>query len=210
MSTKIVLAVVCVLASSATFAEAFAQQSGTESNAAIKSSFREKGIAKIDRLNQSELQQICSKYAKTDLPIKIRQRLEKKALESVHYPADGNYLGDWRAGEVIAQNGRGLQYSDLPGVPNGGNCYACHQITKEEIAFGTIGPSLASYGKLRKGNAQDVPIEIIKYTWAKIYNPHAFNACTNMPRFGDAAILTEAQMKDVMALLLDPKSPVNQ
>jgi sulfur-oxidizing protein SoxX len=31
-----------------------------------------------------------------------------------------------------------------------------------------------------------------------------------MPRFGDAGILTEAQIKDVMALLLDPASPVNQ
>ena len=25
---------------------------------------------------------------------------------------------------------------------NGGNCYNCHQIDKEEISFGTIGPSL--------------------------------------------------------------------
>ena len=41
-------------------------------------------------------------------------------------------------------------------------------------------------------------------------NTHAYNACVNMPRFGDAGILTEAQIKDVMALLLDPASPVNQ
>jgi len=31
-----------------------------------------------------------------------------------------------------------------------------------------------------------------------------------MPRFGAAGILTEKQLKDVMALLLDPASPVNQ
>jgi sulfur-oxidizing protein SoxX len=31
-----------------------------------------------------------------------------------------------------------------------------------------------------------------------------------MPRFGHAGILTVEQIKDVMALLLDPKSPVNQ
>jgi sulfur-oxidizing protein SoxX len=31
-----------------------------------------------------------------------------------------------------------------------------------------------------------------------------------MPRFGDAKILTNAQLKDVMALLLDPQSPVNK
>jgi sulfur-oxidizing protein SoxX len=50
----------------------------------------------------------------------------------------------------------------------------------------------------------------VKYTWGKIYNAKAFNACTNMPRFGHQGILTEAQMKDLMALLLDPSSPVNQ
>jgi sulfur-oxidizing protein SoxX len=31
-----------------------------------------------------------------------------------------------------------------------------------------------------------------------------------MPRFGHSGILNEAQLRDVMALLLDPKSPVNQ
>jgi sulfur-oxidizing protein SoxX len=30
-----------------------------------------------------------------------------------------------------------------------------------------------------------------------------------MPRFGDAGILTEDQLRHVMALLMDPKSPVN-
>lgn len=210
MSIKRALVAFCILVISNAFAGDNAKPTVAESTAAIKSSFREKGIAKIDRLNQSELQQTCSRYAQTNLPMKIRQRLEKKALESVKYPADGKYLGDWKAGEDIAQNGRGLQYSDPPGAANGGNCYACHQISKEEIAFGTIGPSLASYGKLRSGGADEVPIETIKYTWAKIFNPHAFNACSTMPRFGDAAILTEAQLKDIMALLLDPKSPVNQ
>jgi sulfur-oxidizing protein SoxX len=31
-----------------------------------------------------------------------------------------------------------------------------------------------------------------------------------MPRAGHKGILSEAQLKDIMALLLDPKSPVNQ
>jgi sulfur-oxidizing protein SoxX len=31
-----------------------------------------------------------------------------------------------------------------------------------------------------------------------------------MPRAGHKGIITEAQVKDLMALLLDPKSPVNQ
>ena len=31
-----------------------------------------------------------------------------------------------------------------------------------------------------------------------------------MPRFGHSGILTEAQIKDVVALLMDPESPVNK
>jgi len=49
-----------------------------------------------------------------------------------------------------------------------------------------------------------------RYTFGKIYNSEAFAACTNMPRFGHKGILSEQQIKDVTALLLDPASPVNQ
>jgi hypothetical protein len=38
----------------------------------------------------------------------------------------------------------------------------------------------------------------------------AYNACSNMPRFGHSGILTEQQVQDVTALLLDPASPVNK
>ena len=60
-------------------------------------------------------------------------------------------LGDWREGEKLAQNGRGMTWTDKSAAPaaNGGNCYNCHQISKAEISFGTIGPSLYNYGKTR-------------------------------------------------------------
>ena len=177
-----------------------------ESIASLKASFADKGIAKVDRLEQSELQKYCSDYARKELPAEIRTQLEKAALDSVKYPASGKYLGNWKEGEKIAQNGRGMQSSDDSKTVNGGNCYACHQISKEEIAFGNIGPSLAQYGKLR-GGATD---EIVKYTWSKIYSSHSYNACSVMPRYGAAGILSEQQMQDVMALLLDPQSPVNK
>ncbi len=171
----------------------------------LMTSFREKGIAKLDRLEQSELQRACSEYATRPLPADLRARLEADAKKTVRFPADGKFLGDWKAGEKIAQSGRGLQYTDNEKTVAGGNCYACHQLSKAEIAYGTIGPSLHNYGKLR-GNSK----EILEYTWTRLWNGHAFAACNNMPRFGDAGILTEAQLKDVMALLLDPASPVNQ
>jgi sulfur-oxidizing protein SoxX len=174
--------------------------------AAFKASFAEKSIAKLDRLDQSELQKNCSEYAQKDMPTALREKLEKAELDAVKFPADGKYLGDWKEGEKIAQNGRGLQFSDDIKTVNGGNCYACHQISKTEIAYGNIGPSLSEYGKLRGGPTED----IVKYTWTKLYSSHAYSACSVMPRYGAGGILNEQQMKDVMALLLDPKSPINQ
>ena len=173
----------------------------------VKSSFKERGIAKLDRLNQSELQQVCSEASlnNKDLPKDVRERLEKQQMATIKYPADGKFLGDWKAGERVAQTGVGLQWTDNEKTVNGGNCYACHQLSPQEVSFGNIGPSLKGYGKLR-GNSEAV----VKYTWGKIWNTHAYNACSSMPRFGDAGILTEAQIKDVMALLLDPNSPVNK
>lgn len=173
----------------------------------VKSSFRDRGIAKMERLNQSDTQVACSEAALTgkELPKDVSARLEKQALATVKYPADGVYLGDFKQGERIAQTGVGLQWSDNDKTVAGGNCYACHELTSQEIAFGNIGPSLKGYGKLRGSSP-----EVVKYTWSKLWNSHAYNACSQMPRYGDANILTTAQLKDVMALLLDPKSPVNQ
>jgi len=57
-----------------------------------------------------------------------------------------------------------------------------------------------------RGNSQ----ELIVYTWNRINNSKAYNACSNMPRFAHFKLLNEQQIQDLMALLLDPASPVNQ
>jgi sulfur-oxidizing protein SoxX len=170
----------------------------------MKQDFKAKGPATMERMvNQDEAQQLCSEHPLSQ-PKMIADKIEAAQLKTVVYPANGAYMGSWQEGEKIAQSGRGMQSSDAVGSPNGGNCYACHQITKAEISFGNIGPSLYQYGKLRGQSP-----EIIKYTWGKIYNAQAYKACSNMPRFGHNGVLTEAQIKDLMALLLDPQSPVN-
>jgi sulfur-oxidizing protein SoxX len=171
----------------------------------MKQDFKAKGPATMERMvNQDEAQQLCSANPLTQ-PKAIADKIEAAQLKTVVYPADGVYLGKWQEGEKIAQSGRGMQSSDAVGSVNGGNCYACHQLSKQEISFGNIGPSLNQYGKLRGQSP-----EIIKYTWGKIYNAQAYKACSNMPRFGHNGVLTEAQIKDLMALLLDPQSPVNK
>ena len=180
--------------------------------AMIKSSFRDQGIAKLDRLEQDLGQAACS--SEKPPADELAKRVEAEALASIRWPAGGQYLGDWREGEKLAQNGRGMTWTDSSAAPaaNGAQCYNCHQIDKKEISFGSIGPSLWNYGKLRgvKDVADPASAPIVQYTWGKLWNSKAYAACSNMPRFGHAKLLDEQQLKHLMALLLDPKSPVNQ
>lgn len=186
------------------------QELDQQALAVIKSSFRDQGIAKVDRLNQDLGQQACS----SDTPPSeaVAKQIEAASMATIKWPAGGQYLGDWREGEKLAQNGRGMTWTDPTTSNNGGNCYNCHQISKAEISYGTIGPSLYQYGKLRGVSDPSSPASaaIVQYTWGKMWNSKAYAACSNMPRFGHAGLLNEKQMQDIMALLLDPKSPVNQ
>jgi len=180
--------------------------------AMIRDGFRAEGIAKLDRINQDAMQQACS--SDKPPPEAVARRLEAEALATIRWPAGGQYLGDWREGEKLAQNGRGMTWTDASDKPsaNGAQCYNCHQIDKAEISFGTIGPSLWNYGKIRgvKNVADPATAAIVQYTWGKLWNAKAYAACSNMPRFGHMSLLDEQQLRHVMALLLDPKSPVNQ
>jgi sulfur-oxidizing protein SoxX len=173
--------------------------------AMLRASFNAQGQAKLDRLDQDDMQATCSGYSGKALPKEVAERIEKANLASIRWPADGRYLGDWKSGERIAQEGRGMQYSDDPKGPVGANCYACHQLAPQELSYGTIGPSLYQFGKTR-----GYTDAMRKYAYGKVYNADAYSACTNMPRFGHKGILTEQQIKDVVALLMDPDSPVNQ
>lgn len=186
------------------------QELDAQAQAMMKASFREQGIAKLDRIEQDLGQKACS--SATPPSPAVSQQIEAAALAGVKWPGNGRYLGDWKEGEKLAQNGRGMTWTDAAGSANGGSCYNCHQIGKAELSFGTIGPSLYQYGKLRgvADPASPASEAMVKYTWAKLWNSKAYSACSNMPRFGHAGLLTENQIRDVMALLLDPASPVNQ
>ena len=183
-----------------------------QARAMVRSGFRDQGIAKVDRLNQDLGQSACS----SDRPPapEVQKQIEAQSPATVKWPSNGVYLGDWREGEKLAQNGRGMTWTDRSAAPsaNGAQCYNCHQIGKAEISFGTIGPSLYNYGKIRgvKDPMDPASAPILQYTWGKLWNSKAYSACSNMPRFGHKGLLDENQIRHVMALLLDPKSPVNQ
>jgi sulfur-oxidizing protein SoxX len=179
---------------------------------AIQGSFRDQGIAKVDRIRQDLAQAACSSdKAPDDATV---ERIQAEARATVKWPANGWYLGDFREGERIAQSGRGMTWTDssTASSANGGNCYNCHQISKQEISHGTIGPSLYNYGRNRGITSMDSPTvqPIFEYTWMKLWNPRATNACSQMPRLGHMGVLDENQIRHLMALLLDPRSPVNQ
>ncbi len=180
----------------------------------LRASFRDEGLIKVDRLVQDETNRECSAADVAGKPIdeKMGKAIEAANFKTIKWPSDGKFIGDWREGEKIAQSGRGLTWSDDAAQANGGNCYNCHQIDKKEISFGTIGPSLYNYGKIRGVVNPDSPDSkaIVEYTWGKVWNSKAYNACSNMPRAGHSGILNEAQVRHVVGLLLDPKSPVNE
>jgi len=181
-----------------------ADQTDKEFKEMLESSLRSKGIVKAeDVLARDDVQEKCSTSGVASA--EDMKAILDSQLATIVYPSDGKYLGDWKAGEKIAQSGKGRRFNDKPDTVNGGNCYACHQISKDELAYGTIGPSLYQYGKIR-GNSE----EMIKYTWAKIFNAQAFVPCSYMPRYGHKGILSEQQIKDLMALLFDPESPTNK
>lgn len=180
----------------------------------VKASFRDQGIVKVAVLNTDETAKACSAADVAGKPLdeKMAKAIEEANLKTIKWPSNGKFLGSWQEGEKLAQSGRGLTWTDDAKTANGGNCYNCHQIDKAEISFGTIGPSLYNFGKLRGVTDPNSPASkaMVEYTWGKIWNSKAYNACSNMPRAGHMGILTEAQVADLVALLLDPKSPVNQ
>ena len=201
------LAVGCASAPSVADLNALTQQ-------IVKASFRDQGIVKASILNTDETNQACSEADASGKPLeeKTAKRIEEINMKAIKWPSDGKFIGDWKEGEKIAQNGRGLTFTDDEKTVNGGNCYNCHKIDEKEISYGTIGPSLHNYGKIRgitdPNSASAKPI--VEYTWGKIWNSKAYNACSNMPRAGHSGILTEAQVRHVVGLLLDPQSPVNK
>jgi sulfur-oxidizing protein SoxX len=170
--------------------------------AVLKRDFKEHGQAKMSRVELDEVQRACNLHGDNP-PSELAKRLEESQLRSIPFPS-GSLMGNWKSGEKIAQSGRGAMWNDKPGQA-GGSCYNCHQISPQETSHGTIGPSLLGFGKKRGSGP-----EMQRYAYGKIYNAKAYNACSQMPRLGSSGTLNEQQIKDLVALLLDPASPVNQ
>lgn len=207
MKIKTVVATAVSIATLATIA--FAQSKPVVDparvEAMVEAAFKRAPAEWAGRIKSDETMEICSATNNSPKADDLK-KIEATARASMKYPDDGKLLGDWKAGEKIAQSGYGMRFTDYPPAnPNGGNCYACHQLTKQEVSYGTIGPSLLGYGKIRKFTEADT-----KAAYEKIYNSHAAFPCSLMPRFGSNNILSIDDIKHLTALLMSPDSPVNQ
>lgn len=250
VAATVAFAASVILLTSCTLARKNGDEIGEDANlraqtlSVISESFETKGQATVERLNQDSTQRFCSTQRglknstlsassihntlQTQSISELMEKIRLENLAQIKPPADSNYFGDFKRGESIAQDGRGKTWTDRADSPSGGNCYNCHRLSKSELSYGTLGPSLYQYGKLRgitsiesfqeKLNSSSTD-PIIQYTWGVLMNSKAFNLCTVMPRFGvslnaqskdhSAPILNEQQIKDLMSLLLDPRSAVN-
>lgn len=173
--------------------------------AAIAAAWANAGPEWSARLNQDETQKTCTETRNKPSPSAAAAIVERERARIV-YPPDGKLMGDWKKGEALAQSGYGGRFTDKDAKqPNGGNCYACHQLAPGEISFGTLGPSLKGYGAARK--LDDAAVRAV---YDKIFDSQAVLACSQMPRFGANGFLSIEQIKDVVAFVMSADSPVNK
>jgi len=182
---------------------AAAEPTPAEVQKAMQRDFHPRGQATMERLTQDGVQRVCTE-TRDKPPAEVAKALEADQMKTIAFP-EGSLMGDWKRGEAIAQSGRGMTWADKPGDAAGGSCYNCHELSPQELSHGTIGPSLRAFGKTRGSGP-----EIQRYVYGKIYNAKAYNLCSQMPRLGLSGTLTPEQIRHLVALLLDPASPVNE
>jgi len=201
LATAVVALVGC--ASSGT-----SQELQTLADQTFKASFLPGPGQDLSRLEQDQTQIDCSVSRATPSEA-LAETIKAREAKTIVYPEDGKLMGDWKAGAKVFNDGFAYRIgSFIPSKPDevrGGNCYACHQGEAKEAAYGNMGSTLQNWGKIR---GQSEPI--IKYTYEKIYNAKAFNACSAMPRLGHNKILSPKQITDLVAYLVSPESPINQ
>ncbi len=141
-------------------------------------------------LGQDSDQALCSRYSNQLPEVELGGFIERQRA-TIRYPGSGSLLGNYREGEKL--------FIDV----RKGNCYACHTADPREKGAGRMGPSLTGYGQRGTGEAT------VRYTYQKIYNAWAFQACSLMYRGGYHGLLSPEETAHITAYLLDPASPIN-
>jgi sulfur-oxidizing protein SoxX len=172
---------------------------------ALRQAFPSQPEAWLERLIPDQTMATCTHW-QNQPPKEIADKIKQHEAGRIRLPPDGQFMGDWRRGETVAHSGYGLRFTDTDGRrQNGGNCYACHELSPDEVSFGTLGVSLKGYGRINKYSPA-----VARTAYEKIFDSQAIVACSAMPRFGANDILTIDQIKDLVAYLMHPDSPVNK
>ena len=141
------------------------------------------------------------------------KRIEAENFKTIQWPADGKFLGDWKQGEEIAQNGRGLTWTDnakvgqrrqllqLPPDHQGGDLLRHHRPQPLQLRQAARRHRPGEPGG--QADASNTP-------GARSGTPRPTTRAPTCRASGHMGILNEQQVRDIMALLLDPQSPVNQ
>jgi sulfur-oxidizing protein SoxX len=190
---------------------ALAPRAGRPGRGHDKAAFRDQGIAKVDRIQQDLGQKACS----SDQPPPTRGQADRgRVAGHVKWPAGGQYLGDWREGEKLAQNGRGMTWTDS---------LRRHQGQRRPVL--QLPPDRQGRDQLRHHRPQPVQLRQDPRRDRPGYARPAPPSCSTPGASCGTARPTrpaptcrasatwaadENQLRHVMALLLDPKSPVNQ
>lgn len=90
-----------------------------------------------------------------------------------------------------ALDGNAEKGKQLAQARNSGNCLACH-VMKGGSQPGTRGPDLSHYGAAGRSDAE---------TYSMVYDMRTRNPDTLMPPFGTNAILSELEIRDIVAFL---------
>lgn len=108
-------------------------------------------------------------------------RIPAPAIETVQFKGPLN--GNAARGQGIATNIRW------------GNCIACHSLPGGQKG-GTIGPDLSTYGAINH------PLD---YIYQRIWDVRVYAPDAHMPIYGTFGVLTDQDIRDVMAYLLTGK-----
>jgi L-cysteine S-thiosulfotransferase len=163
---------------------------------------------------QDLTQRECTLYGNRP-PDREAVAIMEREWRAIVYPADGVIFGDWQRGAELARNsgtaGPGAGQGARMAI--GGLCAACHELEHGNVSNPRVatpsmpdkaGPALTGYGRNRSNAASEA-----KLLYEQIYSSNAVIACSIMPRFGSHNVLSPEQIRDIVAYLLSPESPVN-
>ena len=147
----------------------------------------------------------CSQYRNVP-PKAVADAIVAREKAAIVYPADGKLMGDWKKGEKLAQSGYGWRFTDYPPRAAERRQLLCLPPARRQ------GAELRHAGAEPAGVRQD-PQDSPRPT----SRPSTSGSTTRMPRsrartcpaWGQQVPYVD-QIKDLVAYVMSPESPVNK